>query len=363
MFGWMTQDVKVLPGSVLRLNWSPNPATGFFPGEWPFTVIFENPLTGQQLSSFPMPNSTGSPRLSEFDLTRYAGQDLRIKLMTRTKDPLIGINFGICQNATWFDNVSIQQRAINSSAANPIPGLWYNPSRSGSGWDLRRAPSDGSFYAIWYTFEGGEPVWYFVQQVLPVNGALEGSITRWTRSGSVATPTTVGRAKFQMLNGAAYGTDNQAALMSFDFINIPNPAGSQWDSTEWYELLAPGGVRAYNGSFTASNPQDPNWGITITTYPWANPTDIFMPIYYYKPSGQPTWVVAQQGFTNGATLNVSRLTGGLCPWCSGYTPALNRQWAGTARLNYPSSNAPSIFAEFNLDNWVRPSREFWRLSF
>ena len=350
-YGRIWQDVRVLPGTILRLNWQQATSAGSTTtGEGTLTVSFRDPSTGDALWTVTRPSSqfVSGGRYSEFDLKEFAGLDVRIRFESKPYPQYYPTP--TCNNTTWVDNVALEQRPIAYRNVLPTAGQWYNPLRAGSGWDLRRAPN-GQYFAAWYTFQNGTPIWYLLDLATVSNGKFETTIRRFQRVGTTSQESVVGRARLQML-----AVDK--ALMSFDFYDTPNNA-TGWDNTEWFQLLMPGGGHPYNGQWFDNQPTDPNWGIATLVIP---NNQVFTTQYFYDASGAPTWTFATGNFVDGGTLPATRVIGGLCPNCPGISQEVQYTPVGSFTLGYPDPTYSTLNAAFSAGSWVRPARTFYKLS-
>ncbi|MBL8299373.1 MAG: hypothetical protein JNN30_13625 [Rhodanobacteraceae bacterium] len=349
-FGYMYQDVTVLPGTWLTFNWGGDSATDntFLGIEGTLGVSIRDPISDRELWRIERPNSTvqNGFKRSELNLFQFVGQDVRIRFEIRSKG--VAGFFVSCNDNTWVDNVALEQRGVTYSNTLPTSGAWYNPLRAGSGWDFRRAP-DGSYYGSWYTYSGGQPTWYFLDQGYVVNGTFSTIIRKFERVGTSSQQTVVGRAEMRLL-------DSNSGLMSFDFFDTPNAAGI-WDRTEYYQLLTPTGG-AFSGHWNDGVPTDPNWG--FGTLPFSG-NQLFALHYFYNGS-QPTWAFSQGGFGDTGTLGVVKQIGGLCPSCPGYTPSPIYENIGSIYLAFPASANGTVNSAFSTTPWTRPLHTFHLLA-
>lgn len=348
-YGEMWQDIHVTPGAKLRFHWQPGYSGTSLFGEGTLQFALKDPYSNRVLWDVTPLNYAqhSGGRYTEVDLSAYAGLDVRLRFASSPR-PDLGAHS--CYNWTWFDNVAIFQGPINYASVNPTPGIWYNRFRDGGGWDLRKMP-DGGYYGIWYTFEGGNPTWYYLDPGYISNGSFNTNIRKMVRTGSNVQQEIVGRVNLRMLS-------TSSALMSFDFYNYPNGAGA-WDNTESLQLLTAGGANAYNGFWHTADNADPNWGLTTTSYSGGN---LFSTQYFYDPSGQPTWTFAQGAFSGNGTLDVKKTTGGFCPNCAGSYPALVRTSVGSLQMSLAYPGSVSMQATFNAGSWQRPSRTYYKLT-
>jgi len=350
-YGFLWQDVRVLPGTWLTFNWraSVDDAPGVAGS---LGVSLRDPITDRELwrETSPAWTTLNGARYSQFDLGRFSGQDLRIRFESQPS-PTTGSGAS-CRDGTWIDNVKLTPRPIVYSTVRPAAGAWYNALRSGSGWELRRASLTSDYFGIWYTFQGGQPIWYFLDQGSVVNGVFDTRIRHFQRSGTSSIQTVVGRAQLQTLSSTT-------AIMRFDFYDVPN-GNNGWDREEFYTLLTPAGG-TYSGSWNDDVAGDPHWG--IGTFPYnvsGNSGSLFSMQYFYTSAGAPTWTFAQGSYDGSNSLSVVRRSGGLCPTCPGYTPDMQTENTGIFSPTFPADG--KMHAAFSSGSWVRPEHPFNKLT-
>ncbi len=346
--GLVEQKIHIEPGKRLAFQWGTTPNTFQTPIQIAIFDARSNLLLFSKFS--PDAISQGNDiRYSEIDLGRFAGMDVLIGFYAGFSG-VAGSGFG-----TWVDSV----RIIDAPAANyngqAQQGNWYNPVRSGSGWDLRRAP-DGTFYALWFTYDQARnPTWYITGQGSFVNGVLDVPLYGCSRSSGNGACTIIGRTELSLRSA-------NAGVMRFDF-NNQGTAGS-WDGAENFELLVTNGGN-YSGHFYSTQPDDSGWGITTLSFIDAqNTLQLMAPIYYYDGAGQATWAIAAQGFVNNGNMTVNRLSGGLCPTCVGTFPVIAQTAVGSMLLNFDTADQSSLTGEIYLNNpqWYRGPFRYYKLS-
>jgi hypothetical protein len=365
IYGSIAQTVRVVENMRLSFDWYPGFEQTGFP---PYYTYVESPIyltiieasTGRILkdSFAPAAANLGDHRKhSEIDLTLFAGLNVKFVFSIRSfqYDSQVGNPSSTRWSATeaWVDNIKLISAPPSNYNGQAQTGNWYNPVRSGSGWDLRRAPN-GTFYAIWFAFdEARKPVWYISGQGTFGSGILDVPLYGCTRANGIGTCTASGRVQLSLRSATA-------GVMRFDFYGQGTPGS--WDGAENFEFLV-GNGGSYSGHFFTNDAADTSWGITtLSYYNYSNQLQLMAPIYYYDGAGQPTWSIAAQQFTNNAPMSVDRLTGGLCPTCPGTYPAITKTPVGTMTLNF-GANQSSLTGETNLSNpgWVRSARPFYKL--
>ena len=181
-------------------------------------------------------------------------------------------------------------------------GLWWDPGRSGSGWEINQ--SGDSIFTIWYTYNSnGEPVWYTSNGQLS-EGRYQGDLLSfsWNYSNQkVNDPTIAGSVSIHFLNPQLAEIDwrlgeQQGGRTVRPFIYSANPTLSDY-SGSWFD------------------PGESGYGMTIQTQ-----GDLtYGVLYYYDKAGKPIW----SGGTNaegGESLSMRSFYGS-CPWCE-YAPSV-----------------------------------------
>lgn len=183
------------------------------------------------------------------------------------------------------------------SERSPIrPGLWWDPARPGSGFDIHVAP--GQVFAVWYTYRAdGTPVWYTAQGPMDAAGAMTASLLqhRW-RDG-------------------AYGGNAEVGTLTLRRTS-PEALAAQWrlgpEQGEW-NLVAqplPGNLPEIDHSGSWFEPARAGYGLGLNQQgDW-----LAGALYAYDAQGEPTWLF---GTNEGAgqTLTLGRYRGS-CPACA-----------------------------------------------
>ena len=175
-------------------------------------------------------------------------------------------------------------------------GHWWDPSRSGHGFEILSNES-GEVFVVWYTYDrAGAPTWYTAQ------GPAETLGSRWTllrhrwAQGHVVESSPVGtlrlaRTHFEKLSvtwqlDGGEGTWSLEPFVQSGTINEVDVSG------HWY------------------SPTNSGWGMTLV-----DQGDVFgAVIYAYDRAGAPTWVA---GFDRGKGTHVDlQRTRGPCPACA-----------------------------------------------
>jgi len=151
-------------------------------------------------------------------------------------------------------------------------GLWWNPARNGSGWEINL--SGESLFGIWYTYNrDGDPVWYTTNGPLNDN-KYEGDLLSFAWD----------------YNNQKVNTHTVAGHVSIDFLN-PQLAQISWqiDTQQGEQTLRPFIFSAhptladYSGSWF--DWLEPGYGLTLQT----QGEQTYAVMYYYDEAGNPTW--------------------------------------------------------------------------
>lgn len=216
-----------------------------------------------------------------------------------------------------------------SNTLKAIGGLWYNPARSGHGFDLGHAGD--TMFLTWYTYtDDGSPTWY--QAVAPRANPWIAELRRYTWNGSAAIGSPVGELRVSF---------SDASHASFEW-RIGTRSGSE-------------PMSAQLGSYTPSNPNrngtwyaqsEPGWGWSIYTG-----GDLRVGIvYHYDASGAPRWVLGQSSNAASARMPMSRYQG-FCPDCTTIAPTTTP--AGFVDFSFSGARAGNAITA--LPDWQRAS--------
>jgi hypothetical protein len=234
------------------------------------------------------------------------------------------------------------------SGIAPRSGFWWNPNRSGNGFDVR-ALDNSNVVLTWMTYDAARrPVWY-LSNMTAQGAVFRGDLARYTWNG-VATPTVVGTMEWATSSATA-GT----ARWTFH----GGPSG-----VEPVELLTFGGrpsVTSISGSWYW--PPESGWGLTFETQSATHVGYLFA----YE-NGAPTWIM---GVASGAgpsiTFAMTRITGvNLCPGCTGPTSTISNP-AGTMAMNLTRVGSGRAITSINATlaggtPWLRSNIDLARLT-
>ncbi len=213
----------------------------------------------------------------------------------------LGRRLGIDRDGDGIGNAGEIAQGSNpadatSSTARMASGLWYNPQRSGHGFDLQYAA--GAMAVTWYTYEDdGTPVWY--QAAAPTATAWQGVLNRFTRNASTGrvSAEAVGtlrldaigarHAMFSWQMGTRSGQEPVTALLTSAAPTIADRTGI------WYD------------------PSESGWGLSLNSEGDVSGAVV----YFYDEQQQPRWVLGAA--SNGSSQNIAmRSFHGFCPDCT-----------------------------------------------
>ena len=239
-------------------------------------------------------------------------------------------------NASTSRTLQVQQPV----QITPRRGQWYNPARSGAGVELL-VNMWGDFAALWYTYEGSEPVWYITGTAPVQNNTWSVPLYRsvWNHATGTNSITQVG----------SFGFDFSSETEATFHWSLYGQSGSE----PFYHLSSGTGR---SGSWYP--PSESGWGLSITE----NENFAVVALQYYDGGGQPTWVMGSA--TPGATLHASMLRYhgiNLCPGCTG-TPSTWTESAGTVTITPPAMGS-YLNVTTNIPGWNRTNVPFYMLAF
>lgn len=179
-------------------------------------------------------------------------------------------------------------------------GHWWNPERSGNGFDIFSAV--GQVAVTWYTFdEAGRPVWYTALGEQASLGAQSWPLLKqsWT-NGRKGEATQVGTVKLSV---------NHPESM-----NLAWDIGGKQGTWKIEPLIASGIVPEVDHGGSWFSPAQSGWGFGLTEQGSALGGVLFT----YDAGGAPIWV---SGFEVGGGRSVEfSAVNGACPWCT-YRPS------------------------------------------
>ncbi|MCB1607296.1 MAG: hypothetical protein KDI71_10005 [Xanthomonadales bacterium] len=182
-----------------------------------------------------------------------------------------------------------------SSTLKPRPGLWFNPARSGHGFDLQF--SGPNMFVLWYTYEDdGTPVWYLASAPYAAPWVADLNRFTWNPDTGFVDFVTVGQlslsfsdarsGEFTWSIGERSGVEPVQPLTGQTAFSLPDRTGA------WYREAEPG------------------WGLSVHT-----DGDLRVAIlYFYDADNQPRWTLGQGLNSDEEVLPMWSFTG-FCPDC------------------------------------------------
>jgi uncharacterized secreted protein with C-terminal beta-propeller domain len=224
-----------------------------------------------------------------------------------------------------------------ATTANRSPftqGLWWNPDRSGNGFDIFNVGTE--VMLLWYTFDAqGRPMWYSAQ------GALQGSSTgtlslmesRWL-DGRQAPASAVGSIRLDLAN-----PERISAAWSI------GPAQGTWSLRPFTQS---GVINEVDHSGTWYDPRNPGWGLSFLEQGDITGSVVFT----YDANGRPTWFA---GFGRDGSSVEMFTADGACPSCTYRASVaksvgrlrfeLGAEWSMTLRNEMSASMAAGVTLE------------------
>jgi YVTN family beta-propeller protein len=191
-----------------------------------------------------------------------------------------------------LDGIEVARGALPwdaaSTALRPAQGFWYNPARSGHGFDLQFA---GDVLTVaWYTYEDdGEPTWYLAAGAF-ADGRMSAPLLRFTRPDPA-----------QPVRQEAAGSIE----LSFDEAErgmVRWQLGTQQGSEPLQRLRFGPRQRGELHTGTWYDPADSGWGLSLES---AGATTAAV-VYLYDRSGQPRWLLGAGDPTGAIALDSFR---------------------------------------------------------
>ncbi|MEE9423443.1 MAG: M4 family metallopeptidase [Methylococcales bacterium] len=171
-------------------------------------------------------------------------------------------------------------------------GLWWIPSKPGSGFDIG-ITSSNDLYMVWYSYTlEGTPIWYLASG--PLNGSSwNADVIEYTWDGTTAIPNSVGTATLNF-------QDNTHASLSWT-LNTGNGSAD----IEYF-VFDPGSI---NSSGTWFDQSQPGYGLTHVNQ---GSTSVNV-LYFYDQAGNPRWALGSGA--SSQTLTTMNTFSGTCPVC------------------------------------------------
>ena len=224
----------------------------------------------------------------------------------------------------------------------PVLGGWFNPARSGHGFELARA---GEQLALtWYTYaDDGRPVWYLA--AAPFAGRVwQAELRRFQWDGRVAQGTPVGQVRLEFSSEHAARFEYQLAGRSGSEPVQPLVVGlsseTQAPTAAWFD------------------PSESGWGLSFGR----QGATAYALVFYYDAAGAPTWALGSAPYAR-SEMRMPLLRAqapDLCPGCSGGAPP-SFSPAGELRFRLAENLADALL---DIDSrapgldWQRSARRF-----
>jgi hypothetical protein len=223
-----------------------------------------------------------------------------------------------------FDAVEIRQGSdpadAQSSSLRPRAGLWFNPARSGHGFDLQF--SGPNMLALWYTYEDdGRPVWYLASGPYAEDWRAELLRFTWDPESGKAQPVGVGEMRLRFASarsgtldwqiGTRSGSEPVQPLTAEATFAIPERTGA------WYHA------------------DEPGWGLSIHSDGQLRVAIL----YFYDGDRQPRWTLGQGSNSPSETLALRSFLG-FCPDCP--ASATSSVAAGSIQFAFDGARRASV---------------------
>lgn len=222
----------------------------------------------------------------------------------------------------------IASSCLAASVADRSPfaqGVWWNPARSGDGFQIFNA--DGQVALLWYTYDdAGKPIWYIAQGDLGSLGTQSWPLLkhRWA-NGRRADGTQVGTVRLTVRHPEGMdlaweigGKQGTWAIQPFTISGVINETDH---SGLWFD------------------PANSGWGFSLTEQ-----GDIMGGLLFtYDTAGAPTWVAGFDRTPN--TVELHAFTGS-CTACT-YNPPTTRS-VGRLSFDFQSETRITVFNEMTL---------------
>lgn len=218
--------------------------------------------------------------------------------------------------------------SIAASVADRSPfaqGHWWDPSRSGNGFEMFNAA--GTVQVMWYTFdEEGRPVWYTAQGAEASLGQADWPLLhhRWV-GGRKAEPTTVGTLRVTLRHPEA--------------ADIAWRIGARQGSWPVEPYRVAGSLNEVDHTGSWFDPANSGWGVSLTEQ-----GDVLGGVLFtYTAEGEPTWVAGFERGGNGSAAMYSAT--GSCPGC--VRAATVTRTAGRLSFAFQSETRLTLRAELS----------------
>lgn len=207
-----------------------------------------------------------------------------------------------------------------TTAIEPEQGLWWTPTRNGSGMDLQQ--SGDRLTLLWYTYTpDGAPVWYTA--VAPFDGS------DWE--------TPIERVSYDVATGSTTG--NMAGHIALRF-DAADRAVFEWDLTasgggtgsravEPLRFAAGTPTVDHTGTWAPSDADEAGWGASLDS----QGDRLGAVLYYYDAAGNPRWALGNREAGTTIDVGMSSFTGP-CPSCAANGSVGEGETVGTVSLDF-----------------------------
>jgi hypothetical protein len=230
--------------------------------------------------------------------------------------------------------ISPTHAALKFEDRKPInSGMWFDPSRSGEGFELRAVR--GEVFIVWFAYDdAGKPIWYAAQGELKTGLEVRYALQKYSFQNGRASAQLAGELVFKNVTSTridlsfTLGTaTGRRTLLQLE----PSANAAEIDhSGQWYQP----GKSGYGLGLSESE----NAGMAA--------------LYLYDKNGTPTWLFAGQTEPKSTIYELVYYTGS-CPNCAYARPSVRA--GGRLTLEFPnpdqliaSIQAPDAGAEFQL---------------
>ncbi|MCF6299529.1 MAG: beta-lactamase family protein [Proteobacteria bacterium] len=229
-------------------------------------------------------------------------------------------------------------------------GLWYDPERSGHGFEIQKVGSNYS--GVFYTFtESGQAEWYLLA-VDDLIDKLSGSIIRVENRGNseilepVTEPVGSFMIKFNPVDSSTCtSTENNSRA---EIIWNINDEQAVWCLQPLLTVNSRAKTNPNGWWWNGSG--DSGWGFDI----YANEASEFRVVYYYDASGNPIWSL---GLSDTESENFTmKKPVGYCRSCNKIPLLLENigQFTGRVDASFIDNSSNPILS-LNIEGWSRPN--------
>ena len=204
------------------------------------------------------------------------------------------------------DKFTLKAGTQENTLAYPKKGLWWNPEKNGSGFDIELSGSNLS--VIWYTYDKDtHPVWYLASAPYSGHG-WKANIKQYSWNGQSAASTDVGVMEMSFSNDMqaklSWALDGFSGDETISYLSFTNTSSNPGYSGIWYQPANPGSGVTFvdQGSVTSAV------------------------LYFYDDQGKPRWALSNaSGLIKSSpgdySYQLETYLGGSCPYCAYSMPS------------------------------------------